>query len=47
LLFGLTGQDPVAIIGAAVVLVGVACVASVPPVLRAISMDPLRVLRTE
>jgi ABC-type antimicrobial peptide transport system permease subunit len=47
MLYGVSGHDPIAIIGAALVLGICAAVAGFVPARRAASIDPMRALRTE
>ena len=46
-LFGLPPRDPRVYAGAAAVLVCVGAIAAVPPVLRALRIDPVTALRSE
>jgi macrolide transport system ATP-binding/permease protein len=47
MLYGVRGHDPIAILGAALVLGICAAVAGFVPARRAASIDPMRALRTE
>jgi putative ABC transport system permease protein len=47
MLFGVRSSDPVALVGAAVVLLGVAAIACFFPARRAARIDPMRALRVD
>lgn len=47
LLFGVSPYDPITYLIAALILLGAATVASLPPIYRAIRVDPMEVLREE
>jgi ABC-type antimicrobial peptide transport system permease subunit len=46
-LFGLPGEEPIALAAAALVMIGVTLLASLPPYRRALRIDPGRTLRYE
>jgi putative ABC transport system permease protein len=47
MLFGVRSSDPVALVGAALILLGVAAIACFFPARRAARIDPMKALRVD